>query len=87
MRFVALILSLLLFTASLVESFHHHDDGQDHGDCPICVAALHHSADTLLPSPILLPLPEVSPTLFPAFILATVTTRACYAPGDRAPPA
>jgi len=86
MRLVALILSLLLFTATLVESFHHHDDGQDHDDCPICVAALHHSAVTTLPSPELLVLPDISPTLFPAFILETATTQACYAPGNRAPP-
>ncbi len=86
MRFVALILSILLFSATLVEGFHHHDDGRDHDDCPVCVASLHHSADTALPSPILLSLPQISPTLFPEFILETVTLPASYAPGDRAPP-
>ena len=86
MRFVSLILALLLFSATLVESFHHHDDGADHHDCPICMAALHHSADTALPSPILLSLPEVSLTIFPDFILQTVSIRTCYAPGNRAPP-
>jgi hypothetical protein len=86
MRLVALILSLLLFSATLVESLHHHDDGQDHADCSICVAALHHSADTALPSPVLLALPEIAPTLFPAFILGTVSIRSFYAPGNRAPP-
>lgn len=87
MRFVSLLLALLLFSATLVESFHHHDDGGDHADCTVCVAALHHSADTALPSPLLLSLPEILPTLFSTFIPKTVTTRACYAPGDRAPPA
>jgi hypothetical protein len=86
MRFVSLILALLLFSATLVESFHHHDDGADHDDCPICVAALHHSADTALPSPVLLALPDITPTLFPEFILKTVTIRVFYAPGSRAPP-
>ena len=86
MRFLALLLSFMLFSATVVESFHHHDDADDHADCPICVAALHHSANTALPSPILLSLPEVSPTVFPQFILETVTISACYAPGDRAPP-
>ena len=86
MRLVALILSLLLFSATLVESLHHHDDGQDHADCPICVAALHHSADTALLPPVLLALPEITPTLFPAFIPRTVSVRSFYAPGNRAPP-
>ena len=86
MRLTALILSLLLFAATLVESFHRHDDGDDHTDCPICVVALHHSADTGLPSPILLPLPEIHPTLFREFIPKSVVVRTCYAPGNRAPP-
>ena len=86
MRFTALILALLLFSATLVESLHHHDDGDDHADCPICIAALHHSADTGLPSPLLLSLPELSPTVFPEFIRESVPLRTCYAPGDRAPP-
>ena len=86
MRFVALLLSFMLFSATVVESFHHHDDVDDHADCPICVAALHHCADTALPSPILLSPPDVSPTFFPRFIPGTVAIRTCYAPGDRAPP-
>ena len=86
MRFVSLILALLLFSATLVESLHHHDDGVDHPDCSVCVAALHHGADSALPSPLLLPLPEVSPTVFPEVILHAAAVRACYAPGNRAPP-
>lgn len=86
MRFVSLILALLLFSATLVEGFHHHGDGGDHDDCPICVAALHHSADTALPSPLQLALPEVSRTAFPAFIPGEATLRTFYAPGNRAPP-
>jgi hypothetical protein len=86
MRFVSLILVLLLFSATLVESFHHHDDGVDHDDCAICVAALHHSADTAQPSPVLLSLPEISPRHFPELLLQAVTIHTCYAPGNRAPP-
>jgi hypothetical protein len=86
MRFVALFLSLLLFSAILVENLHHHDDCQDHADCSICVAALHHSADTALPPPVLISLPEISPTRFPAFIQESASIRTCYAPGNRAPP-
>ena len=87
MRLVALLLTLLLFSATLVESFHHHDDGADHDDCPICVAALHHSADTALPSPILLCVPQITTTLFSPFIPVAIDIRPYYAPGDRAPPA
>ena len=87
MRFVSLILAVLLFSATFVASFHHHDDGTDHADCPVCVAALHHSADTALPFSLLLSLPEISPTLFHAAVPAKVTVRTCYAPGNRAPPA
>ena len=86
MRLASLILALLLFSATLVESFHHHPDGVDHDDCPVCVAALHHSAASAPPSPVLLSLPELSPTLFPELIAGPVTTRTCYAPGNRAPP-
>ena len=86
MRFAALVLSILLFSAIVVENFHHHEDGKDHADCPICMVALRHSADTALPAPLQLYLPEVSPTLFPEFVPKTVTIRICYAPGNRAPP-
>jgi len=86
MRFVSLILALLLFSATLVESLHHHDDAADHPDCSVCVAALHHCADSALPSPLLLPLPQLSPTLFPDFVLPTAAARPRYAPGNRAPP-
>jgi hypothetical protein len=30
----------LLLLSTLVTAFHHHDDGADHPDCPVCVA--HH---------------------------------------------
>jgi hypothetical protein len=86
MRFVSLVLAVLLFSATLVESLHFHDDGADHSDCPVCVAALHHSAHTAQAPLVLLALPEPSPTQFPEFILKTAAVRSCYAPGNRAPP-
>ena len=33
----------LLLLSTLVTAFHHHDDGADHDDCPVCSASLHHS--------------------------------------------
>ena len=86
MRLVSLILAVLLLSATLVESLHVHNDGADHADCPICVAALHHSAHTAQAPPVLLALLELSPTQFPEFILETAATRSRYAPGKRAPP-
>ncbi len=42
---------LMLFT-TLVVAFHHHDDGCEHDDCPIChtIVNLHHSTvDVAMP--------------------------------------
>ena len=86
MRIVALILSLLLFSATLVESFHHHDDGQDHDDCPICVAALHHCADTALPAPLVIYQPIVYPTFFSVFVAENFSVQIRHIPESRAPP-
>jgi hypothetical protein len=36
----------LLFLSFLGEAFHHHDDGDDHPDCSVCMAVVHHKADT-----------------------------------------
>jgi len=33
---------VIMFSA-IVVAFHHHDDGDDHEDCPVCSASLHHS--------------------------------------------
>jgi hypothetical protein len=86
MRFVALILTFLLFTATVVESYHHHDDGLDHDDCPICVAALHHSANVELPAPLVTHQPLVYPTFFPEFVPGDVKTHTYHIPESRAPP-
>jgi hypothetical protein len=44
-RLSAIFVFLLLFSL-LAGAFHHHDDGEDHPDCSICMAVLHHKADT-----------------------------------------
>lgn len=41
---LALIFLLLFVSATFVEAFHHHEDGAEHHDCPVCAAAHYHSA-------------------------------------------
>jgi hypothetical protein len=41
------IFLFLFVLATVATAFHHHADGADHHDCPICVAALHHSAASI----------------------------------------
>jgi hypothetical protein len=42
-------------------AFHHHDDGGDHDDCPVCSASLHHQpADLAIPVQVIhLDLPKI----------------------------
>ena len=80
-----LIVILLLCTA-VVESFHYHDDGANHSDCSICVAS-HLTSDTVLTSPVVAALQDVTLTVYllPA---VTVVTKIAYSPANnRAPPA
>jgi hypothetical protein len=44
-RFSFIFVCLLLLSF-LGEAFHHHDDGDEHPDCSICMAVVHHKADT-----------------------------------------
>jgi hypothetical protein len=44
MKRLTLIFLFLFALSTLVEVCHHHDDGENHDDCPICIAAYHHSA-------------------------------------------
>jgi hypothetical protein len=41
---IAFLFLLLFVLSTFVTAFHHHKDGCDHPDCPVCVAAHHHSA-------------------------------------------
>jgi hypothetical protein len=43
---LSFIFVCLLLLSFLGEAFHHHDDGDDHSDCSICMAVVHHKADT-----------------------------------------
>jgi hypothetical protein len=40
---LALLCVLLMLLSALVVSFHHHEDGVSHDDCPICLA-VHNSS-------------------------------------------
>lgn len=87
MRFIALLLTVLLFSAQVVEGFHHHDDGAEHHDCPVCCAACLKSGDILGIPPLLterieytfaidpLPVANVISAVFPSHV------------NSRAPPA
>jgi hypothetical protein len=44
-RILASTFLLLFILATFVEAFHHHRDGLDHPDCPVCAAA-HHTPAT-----------------------------------------
>jgi hypothetical protein len=39
----AFIFLLLFVLATLLTAFHHHEDGSEHHDCPVCAAGLHYS--------------------------------------------
>lgn len=40
---LALLCVVLMLLSALVVAFHHHEDGIDHDDCPLCLAA-HNSS-------------------------------------------
>jgi len=84
-RLSILIVILLLCTA-VVESFHYHDDGANHSDCSICVAS-HLNSDTVLTSPVVAALQDVTLTVY-LHPTVTVVTNTFFAPANsRAPPA
>ncbi|MBL0224843.1 MAG: DUF2946 family protein [Geobacteraceae bacterium] len=82
----SLALTLLLVFSILSGSLHHHDDGQDHRDCPVCVAAHHHPALAPHAPAYAPPLPEITATCYyttvPGFCSALRITS-----HSRAPPA
>jgi hypothetical protein len=41
---LALFFLLLFVLATFATAFHHHADGSEHHDCPLCVAGHHHSS-------------------------------------------
>ncbi len=45
-RLSLLCICLMMFSIAVV-AFHHHDDGCDHDDCPVCNASLFHQPAVL----------------------------------------
>ena len=39
---LAFIFLLLFVTVTLATAFHHHEDGSEHRDCPVCAAGHHY---------------------------------------------
>jgi hypothetical protein len=46
-RKLALTFMLIFILAVFVAAYHHHEDGEDHDDYPICSAAHQHSSASL----------------------------------------
>jgi len=44
---LAFIFLILFIAATLATALHHHDDGDVHHDCPVCVAGHHHFSETV----------------------------------------
>ena len=82
---LSLFFVCLLLLATLAEAFHHHDDGDDHPDCPICVAT-HQQSD----SGFFFPAHEVcrnfTDTAYVRPVLAIVTQIFHTPANNRAPP-
>lgn len=84
-RFASLL--LVCFSLSiLVVAFHHHDDGCDHDDCPICVAVLHHSPAEVAAPAIVVYLVFNSFDVFIPSTLDVVTQTFSSTISSRAPP-
>ena len=43
---LAFIFLILFIAATLATALHHHDDGDVHHDCPVCVAGHHHVSES-----------------------------------------
>ncbi|HTP65823.1 MAG TPA: hypothetical protein VMJ66_10575 [Geobacteraceae bacterium] len=85
-RFSLILVCLLLFSF-VVEAFHHHDDGEDHPDCAVCMAVVHHKADTSFtfsPLEIQMELTGVIPVI--AYV-ASISKNSFTPANNRAPPA
>lgn len=76
----------LIMFSTLVVAFHHHDDGCDHDDCPVCMASLYHApAEVPTPAPIVQPFFDRTVFFTPTTI--GVIAETFFSPvGSRAPP-
>jgi hypothetical protein len=84
---LSIFLVCIFLLATLVEAFHHHNNGAAHPECPICIAA-HHQSNAGYTSP---PTCEirfvVSEPVYVRSVLALVS-KIYFAPAqNRAPPA
>ncbi|MBI1920594.1 MAG: DUF2946 domain-containing protein [Geobacter sp.] len=84
---LSLLFVIIFLLSTLVESLHFHDDGNDHSDCPVCVAAHNQQSDSACTPPALhVPL-EVAETPYSRPIPAVVTKLFFTPANNRAPPA
>jgi len=86
MRLIALLLTVLLFSAQIAEGFHHHDDGTEHHDCPICCAACLQSDDILGVTPLLIERKEFILPIIPLPISDLTSEIFTLPQHSRAPP-
>jgi hypothetical protein len=84
---LSIFLVCIFFFATLVEAFHHHNDGAAHPECPICIAA-HHKSNAGYTSPSTCEIQTVvSEPVYVKPVLALVS-KIYFAPAqNRAPPA
>jgi hypothetical protein len=86
LRRFSILLLLFLLLSFVGEAFHHHNDGDEHPDCAVCMAVVHHKADTGLtyvPPKIILTLTgTINSPLISAFVCKSVYTPSL----GRAPP-
>jgi len=82
---LSLGLALLLFSAVILGSFHHHNDFEDHPDCAVCVVALHAATEISVPSLAAVLFPAL-PALFVTLIPTEPVVRPASTLRSRAPP-
>jgi hypothetical protein len=75
----------LLLLSTLVTAFHHHDDGADHADCPVCVAH-HQQSDTGRTLPVISTEQNMTETAYLRPSHAVITQTVFSPANNRAPP-
>jgi hypothetical protein len=85
-KHLALICLCLLLVSTLVTAFHHHDDGDDHPECSICLA-IHHQSDSDYAFPAFEVQRQLVDTVYTQPALAVVTKLFFTPANNRAPPA
>lgn len=83
---LAIFLVCLLLFSFLVEAFHFHDNGDDHADCPVCVAHHQQSDSAYTPPPFEIQR-DVAETVYSRPVPAVVSKVFFTPANNRAPPA